>query len=85
MLVTRLDFQAFDLHGLELFLLFLGEDVVQTFDTVDSVVQQCGLGLENACFGGNDFLVVVLSRASRRANSASFFCLWSSLNAESIV
>ena len=46
-------------EALELFELFLGEDLVEVLYTVNSVVEQCFLSLEDACLGGGNLLFVI--------------------------
>lgn len=53
-------FHAVELHELELFPLFLGENLVQALDAIDSVVEQCFLSLENVFLGGCDFGIVII-------------------------
>ena len=46
-------------EALEFFELFLGEDLVEVLYSVNSVVKQCFLSLEDACLGGCNFLFVI--------------------------
>ena len=46
-------------EALELFELFLGEDLVEIPYAVDSVVEQCFLSLDDACLGCDDLLFVI--------------------------
>lgn len=46
-------------EALELFELFLGEDLVEVLYAVNSVVEQCFLSLEDACLGGGNLLFVI--------------------------
>ena len=48
-----------ELYGFEFFQLFFGENFVECFDALNSVVEQSFLSFENICFGCCDFLVVV--------------------------
>ena len=50
---------VFELHGLELFQLFFGENLVEVLYALDSVVEQTFLSLEDICLGCCDFLVVI--------------------------
>lgn len=47
------------MEALEFFELFLSEDLVEILYTVDSVVEQCFLSLENASLGCDDLLFVI--------------------------
>ena len=47
------------MEALELFELFLGEDLVEIPYAVDSVVEQCFLSLDDACLGCDDLLFVI--------------------------
>lgn len=46
-------------EALELFELFLGEDLVEVLYSVNSVVEQCFLSFENACLGCSNLLFVI--------------------------
>ena len=46
-------------EALEFFELFLGEDLVEVLYSVNSVVKQCFLSLEDACLGGGNLLFVI--------------------------
>ena len=46
-------------EALELFELFLGEDLVEVLYAVNSVVEQCFLSLEDACLGCSNLLFVI--------------------------
>lgn len=46
-------------EALELFELFLGEDLVEVLYAVNSVVEQCFLSLEYACLGSSNLLFVI--------------------------
>lgn len=47
------------MEALELFELFLGEDLVEVLYAVNSVVEQCFLSLEDASLGGGNLLFVI--------------------------
>jgi len=59
------------MEALELFELFLGEDLVEVLYAVNSVVEQCFLSLEDACLGGGNLLFVIAVECFMQ----SFFCV----------
>ena len=62
-------------EALKLFELFLGEDLVEVLYTINSVVEQCFLSLEDTCFGCDDLLFVIAIERFVQSLFGVFFLL----------
>ena len=63
------------MEALEFFELFLGEDLVEVLYTINSVVEQCFLSLEDTCFGCDDLLFVIAIERFVQSLFGVFFLL----------
>ena len=63
------------MEALKLFELFLGEDLVEVLYTINSVVEQCFLSLEDTCFGCDDLLFVIAIERFVQSLFGVFFLL----------